>query len=426
MASHKRRGSKLGGRISPPRAGRGVSWALLVLVVVPLIASVWSAWLLVSNSRTEARHAAHIESGVPIVDGLLQTAQALRIEGTAAGVAAYTRDLDPATTKLIESFSGSGDLGSSRAKVDRAVAASAASLPAFTARLRGDIDVIRRDAARPTATEQAVGADYLRVVDELVDEFTRRSDVLISEAQQLKHGADIVAVLTALNSAGIALHYRTSTFSDVAAVFVTPGAVPAATIAQLARDDGLYQVQSALLTNSPATQVAKRWREYVADPRVHEFNAIVAAYLSGEYTPAADQYLHQVRVITTAVGFIDSTFGSVLQEIDQTLAQNAQAIRASSAATERETTVALSVVVILVAGLAIFVSRWIGDPLRDLSASARAVTDGRLDGSATPAKGPREIRQVATAFNELVGNLRLLEAKTLAVADLRAGQRGRR
>jgi diguanylate cyclase (GGDEF)-like protein len=391
------------------------------MVVVPLIASTWSAWLLVSAARTEAHHAARIEAAVPTVDALLQTAQALRVEGTSAGVAAYTRYLSPATVKLIESYGVSAHVDTTEANVNRKVADLEASLPSFTAKLRGDIAVIRRNAALPSATEQSVGVDYLRVVDELVAEFTQRDATLISQAQHLQAGANVVNVLTALNNAGLALHYRTSMFGDVATVFLSPGTTHVSAIATLAKDDGLYQVQSHLLTGSSTAAVADKWRSYIQDPRMQRFDAIATGYLNGQHASNAAQYLQQEQVIAKTVNFVDTSFDGVFQQIDRSLTQDAQVIQDQSATTERETTIALSVMVVLLAGLAIFVSRWIGNPLKDLSRRARAVTDGRLEVAAAPAKGPREIRQVAAAFNDLVGNLRLLEAKTLAVANIDLG-----
>ena len=397
-----------------------MSWALLVLVVVPLIASAWSAWLLVASARTEAHHAEHIETSVLTVDALLQLAQTLRVEGTSVGVAAYTRNLDPATAKVIANFGLAPSVAVTSASVNTKLAALSALEPTVGARLRAAIGVIRHRASLPTTTEHTVGIDYLNVVDSVVAEFTQRDAALITEAQQLKNGASIVHVLTALSESGSALHYRTSTFADVADFFISPGTVKAQTVATLARDDGLYQVQSALLAQTPTASVAQRWRSYIADPRSVEFDGVVTRLLNGQ-TASPAQYLHQVSVIAKASAFVDTSFDGVLQEIDRTLTQNAQVIRDASASTERTTTVGLSVVVLLVAGLGIFVSRWIGNPLKDLSTRARAVTDGRLDAAAAPARGPREIRQVSAAFTDLVGNLRLLEAKTLAVANVDLG-----
>jgi diguanylate cyclase (GGDEF)-like protein len=396
-----------------------VSWALLLLVVVPLASSVWSAWLLVSSAGNAAHRAQQIEAAVPAVDALLQVAQTLRNEGTSEGVAAYTRNLDPATVTLIEGFGLASPVPVANARVDAKLAVLNRLLPDVGAQISAMIAVDRKRAALPTATEVEVGNDYLKSVDTVVAEFTKRSTALISQAQQLKGGASVVNVLTALSNTGSALHYRTSILADIAGLYTRPPSAQA--IATLARDDGLYQVQSDLLSESSTPAVANLWRNYARNPTVVQFDGLVNRFLDGGQAPKAAEYVAEITTIAKASSIVDNTFDNLLGEVDRALYATAQHVRDDATSTRRTVSIALGVSVVLVAALAVFVARWIGNPLRDLSSRARAVTDGRLNAAVAPARGPREIRQVSAAFNDLVGNLRLLEAKTLAVANLDLG-----
>ncbi|MGE0878228.1 MAG: putative bifunctional diguanylate cyclase/phosphodiesterase [Acidimicrobiia bacterium] len=66
---------------------------------------------------------------------------------------------------------------------------------------------------------------------------------------------------------------------------------------------------------------------------------------------------------------------------------------------------------------AMFVGRRIVHPLRRLSSVARQVVDGDLDVEALMGQGPAEVSMAMGAFNDLVGNLRLIEDQALALAS---------
>jgi diguanylate cyclase (GGDEF)-like protein len=81
-------------------------------------------------------------------------------------------------------------------------------------------------------------------------------------------------------------------------------------------------------------------------------------------------------------------------------------------------TLALVVALIVSAfAMAAFVARSIALPLRALAGNARRVTDGDLSLAPTRRRrGPRELREVSSTFDELVDNLRLVEGQVAALA----------
>lgn len=90
---------------------------------------------------------------------------------------------------------------------------------------------------------------------------------------------------------------------------------------------------------------------------------------------------------------------------------------------QQDFAVALGLSLLSVLGATLFVTRQMTKPLRALAAAARAA--GRGDRSArVPEQGPREVRQAATAFNDMQGRIARFEAermRTLAAVghDLR-------
>jgi nitrogen fixation/metabolism regulation signal transduction histidine kinase len=73
---------------------------------------------------------------------------------------------------------------------------------------------------------------------------------------------------------------------------------------------------------------------------------------------------------------------------------------------------ALSTIVV-----ALLVARFISRPMRRLADNARAVSAGRLDVDLSWTAGPKEAAVVASAFDDLVSNLRLLESKSRALSS---------
>jgi diguanylate cyclase (GGDEF)-like protein len=100
------------------------------------------------------------------------------------------------------------------------------------------------------------------------------------------------------------------------------------------------------------------------------------------------------------------------------------AVRSAAAATYAEARADARRVVFFGAGallvslaVALVAARTIAAPVRRLTAQARRVGRGELDVEPLPASGPPEVAHAASAFNDVVANLRLLEAKAAALAE---------
>jgi signal transduction histidine kinase len=77
---------------------------------------------------------------------------------------------------------------------------------------------------------------------------------------------------------------------------------------------------------------------------------------------------------------------------------------------------AVSLAAVALVGLGI--ARWVASPLRELRRSVAAIGSGDLHARANPRHGPREVREVASAFNAMADRLEtLLDAQDAFVAD---------
>jgi diguanylate cyclase (GGDEF)-like protein len=100
---------------------------------------------------------------------------------------------------------------------------------------------------------------------------------------------------------------------------------------------------------------------------------------------------------------------------------NAASLRASSAAALRALVVETIIAVGLTIVVALVLARSITRPLWRLEDHARAVSGGDLELAPLPASGPKETAVVSDALNDLVCNLRLMEAKAHALAKCAFG-----
>jgi diguanylate cyclase (GGDEF)-like protein len=98
-------------------------------------------------------------------------------------------------------------------------------------------------------------------------------------------------------------------------------------------------------------------------------------------------------------------------------AEQAAALAAEAGHDQFVWTVAIGAAALLAVGVSVVVARSVTRPLRRLREHADALRNGDLDVDPLPPGGPTEIDVTSQAVNDLVDNLRLLEAKTVALAE---------
>jgi diguanylate cyclase (GGDEF)-like protein len=147
-----------------------------------------------------------------------------------------------------------------------------------------------------------------------------------------------------------------------------------------------------------------------------EFDLVISGALSGAPSPLASGDLQQI--VDSFGGGADRQ--NLLADIVTTSAVQVEGIAADqeSAAMndirQMRRALAAGVVLTIIATLAI--ARSITQPLRRLVARAGAVRDGDVSHDVGVLRGPSDVRMVATTFEQLVDNLRLLEAKARALS----------
>ncbi len=109
--------------------------------------------------------------------------------------------------------------------------------------------------------------------------------------------------------------------------------------------------------------------------------------------------------------------GAAVAKAARTVHAAASSLVSATAADYRDWLLGLLALVLATIFVTLAVARFITLPIRRLAERARAVSGGRLDVEFLPTAGPKETGVVAAAFDELVSNLRLLEAKSQALSS---------
>jgi diguanylate cyclase (GGDEF)-like protein len=184
-----------------------------------------------------------------------------------------------------------------------------------------------------------------------------------------------------------------------------------------ARLDVLSSLMSASLTGASG-QVQEVW-EAVATPPNGVTTAVGKA-ISGELTAPSRPANQPVWIGLSLLDAIDW-----LVQIDEVPTAAADLVRdasthvADEAWTAERQAVALALVALFGSvALAVLFGRSIAAPVRRFGERAATIGSGRLDGEALPLDGPPEIVGASKAFNDMVENLKLLEQKSRALAEL--------
>jgi diguanylate cyclase (GGDEF)-like protein len=108
----------------------------------------------------------------------------------------------------------------------------------------------------------------------------------------------------------------------------------------------------------------------------------------------------------------------LLQTTTDSVRSTAGALRAGAVADLRAWGTFSAAVIVAALGVSMLLTRAISRPLRRLAHHAATLSAGDLGVPALVPEGPRDIHVTSRAFNDLVDNLRLREAKSQALADL--------
>jgi diguanylate cyclase (GGDEF)-like protein len=394
----------------------GLVVRLAALVLVPLLLSVWSSLTTIKHARDEAAAGRQVEQAIPTVNAMLDTSIALLAELAASSLVIELKGMPPSMAQIVNKIGFNADYPQLKRTTDVALARLDRLAPKdvqFERDLASLRTYVNSDKADPEVSflyYEAADARMQARVSALTQALGRVGRLSSGNSKAL----DSVNVMADL---GLAYHYRSSQLGEVGWVLLGSKRSPATLLTALGGATQLYQAASNRLSDSQAQHVSAEWQAVLDSQADKHFDSMVASASSGTGTPAGaplDLTLQLGRDATTLQHSITKIITSNTVEL-RSLSQEMQR---DAASTMRTTMIILLLSFLVVVAFALWVSRSIRHPLRDLAGNADAITEGRLDVHEVTARGPREIRVVIRAFNELVSNLRLLEAKSLALAGL--------
>lgn len=200
----------------------------------------------------------------------------------------------------------------------------------------------------------------------------------------------------------------------------TPAQRPEAALA-LARSQGEFYLAGRSLASCGVPQLQSAWQAFTASDSYSAFGDLVTRVSASGQQGGVPPGGNLVSTTAFAAG-LSSTGGywSALQSLSVKASRSSlDAIIALSAAGTFSFWLWLSVLalaVVFALGVAVAIARSISNPLERLAGAALAVVRGSLEVEYLAPVGPRETVLLADAFNSLMSNLRLLEAKSEALS----------
>ncbi len=406
-------------RYEPPAASRsrhrtGVPARLLALVLVPVVVTALFAGVVLSDRHDAANQAITIRRAITDVDALVGLEEALHNEqaGTQILLRAATFHLTATQVATLLGFP-IAKVDRSRVETDRTLARLVRMRPFTSAslnRLRAGIDSKRLSPS--FANDGYDGLDRATATA-LQSSFRDLED----RASNIAGSADLRAALQALGASSDAMRYGAAQVSDLADILLSGASAGASGEVALGHDSGLYQEAGSRLAGAPAA-VALEWRTLRENSGVETFETAVRS--QADATPARAGRTTNITELLAPLGggFVrDDMLYRLIQTASKNVRTTADKLRDGLTASYRLWAIAVVTLLGGIVGVALLLVRSMTRPLKRLAANAKAVSMGRLDVDVLPLQGPRETAVVQEAFNDLVSNLKLLEAKSRALAD---------
>jgi diguanylate cyclase (GGDEF)-like protein len=404
-----------------PRGPRslGVTGRLFTLVLIPLVGLLVLANAMTQLRRNAADDAARIESAVAQVSRLAQARAALFRERSYAEMAAASGAVN-VPVPAFAAFVGvdiEGRQGDARAAVDRAVAALARDTPAVVTAE----EVAAARATVPTAplTERTLTAGYEPLERRVEVTMQRTLAEVLGQTSDAPGGARLLAALTALREP-VRLVEALSRQDTLLELLYLDVGDPARWQRELIEISVAERDAYDQLVQLPGGPVADAARALETDPTVRSVRASVQSTIGGDvmrFANGIEDWSRYGPFLRMALDYADQLTAFVSTSAD-TVRQMATGFR-SEATDQLRIWFAFSAgLVIATLAACVALAQSVSRPLRRLAQQAAIVSGGRLDVPPLRTRGPRDIAVTSRAVNDLVDNLRLLEAKTYALADL--------
>ena len=419
------------------RAGQsGVAGRLLVAVLLPITVLAIAAGVLLAERYDTAQRASSIAGEIPALTGIVRLRTLLDQERIPAETSLRARELGihlpnaAGALGLTNAFGFTNESESmARAAVDAQLRSRGNAVPAA---LISKLHALRREIDGGRIDARGVDKTYATLSDLLASAFAAPLSVLERRTENTSKAAALDHSLRALSEANDVLGAGSSEAGDLSNLYTDPLSQRASDLSALAAQVALLDSARARLRTDSVGPVRVALARLESSPAWQQFQSAAAAAAGG----ASPRFgLTAVRPTAGPGGLVARTellplvglFAPVLSGVRQLYGlvalaelethQIATQLQASSTSDFRTLLIETLIAVALTIAVALLLARSISRPLRRLESHARAVSNGDLELPPLRARGPKETVVASEAFNDLVSNLRLLEAKTRLLAE---------
>jgi diguanylate cyclase (GGDEF)-like protein len=400
-------------RIASRRNWRGgVRSRLVALVLVPVAGMATFGGVVLTSRADATRNAKAIRDAVPEVVAIVGVEEALHGEVGANQIAMRAASVGTTPEAIAKVIGTDASMSRARAGTDRALRRAPAGVLDV-----GTLRTVRRDSDAGRIDIGASNETYRRLGSQLSNALRHRIDGLRTQAMQIASADDVHRALDAVAAVSELLRYTAEEITDLSDIMVGSSNSERAHAA-LGRDHALVDDALERLDSASIASLTKHARAITDDPALASMDDAVASELDGRAVARLDrgELGEIIRILGAGFDRDERWFELTVAATDH-LAARAEALRAEMAAQYRRSLLSVTVVGVAVVLVALGLARSIIRPLRRLATNARAVSEGRLDVEPLPRRGTHEHVVVHEAFNDLVANLSLLEAKSRALAD---------
>lgn len=404
--------------VEPQRpAALSVRLLLLLVALVPTIGMVALAATAAARAASERDAANRLHSDVTHLLTIIDARVAAADEEVASSVLTIGADLgvDAAGLQELYGVDYAAQLDAARAVVDAdPVLASAPEVAESVTAVRALRPGI--DAGTVSFEDLHAAAHQLnRDLDELwAESFERR--VLDETSGTLP--TSVHARLDALDHTYLALTAGSTRATSTGRLLIGPATIgDVATVLDAGTrfDTAVEGFEGRL---GPRARVA--WDAHRSNAAARRFTATlddaVVVALTGQPSPLSSD------PVAFGEAFIDgTTWGEGLRDTVRGAAADLRAIGTDEAADATSDLRLLQasggLLVLLSLGGAVLVARLVARPIRRLEGAAQEIRAGRFDLPPIDVRGPRELADTASAFNEMTSTLSAVEAHAVALAD---------
>ncbi len=408
----------------------GVTGRLLVAVLLPVTVLAIAAGLLLSERYDTAQEASSIAGDVPALTGLVKLRTLLDQERIPAEAVLRERELDINVPDPASAFGFTHEPeATARNAVDAQLRLSEHHLPRDFA---SELNALRREIDGGRIGARAVDRAFAALSDQLASAFSTELSLLEGHTANTSQAAALNLSLRTLGQANDALGAGATETGDVSDLYLDPAAQRPSDLSALGAQIALLGSADAHLRTESVGTVRVAFLRLQNSPPWQQYEAAAGAAASGAaplpgLTAARSSGGHGALVGRSELLPLVGLFASGLSGVEQLYRlvataeldthQIAAKLQASSTADFRTLAIEMIIAVGLTIAVALLLARSISRPLHRLENHARAVSNGDLELPALQARGPKETVITSKAFNDLVLNLRLLEAKTRTLAE---------